>query len=100
MRVLVEPLLDRGIHVRGIVVRNQMQRLVFQRLAVYLVQKFQPLSLAMTLLAWRNDLQVQRAEPSEQRGRTIALIVRCHNSHPALLQRQTRLRALQRPPLA
>ena len=45
-RMFREPLLEHRMFVRGVVVRDQMQRLVLGRLAVDLAQELQPRRIA------------------------------------------------------
>ena len=55
-RVLGQPLLHLGMLVRGVVVADQVQRLVLGRLAVDLAQELEPLAVAVPLLALGDDL--------------------------------------------
>ncbi len=86
--------------VHGVVVGDQMQRLVFGCLTIDLAQELQPLGVAMALLTLGDDLAVEHVERGKQRGRTIALVVMRHRGGAALLQWQPRLRAVQRLHLA
>ena len=49
-------MLHRRMLVRGVVVGDQMQRLVLGRLAVDLAQELQPLGVGVALLALADDL--------------------------------------------
>src|SRR5665647_3581334 len=75
--MLGQPLLNFWMFVRGVVVCNQMQRFVLGRLAVYLPEKLQPLDVAMTLLALRNNLAIEHVECGKQRGPRVARVVAC-----------------------
>ena len=55
-RVLLQPPLHDGMLVGGVVVGDQVQRLVLGRLAVDLAQELQPLDMGVTLLALTDDL--------------------------------------------
>jgi hypothetical protein len=57
--MLVQPVLYHWVLVRGIVVSDQMQRLILGRLAVDLLEELQPLGVAVARLALGNDLAVQ-----------------------------------------
>src|SRR5574337_96794 len=67
-RVFLQPLLHLWMFVRGIVIADQMQRLVFRSLPVNLAQEIEPFNMAVTLLATGDDRSVQRVERGEQRG--------------------------------
>ena len=60
--VLGQPLLDVWMFVRGVVACDQMKRLALWCLAVHLPKKLQPLNVAMTLLALRDDLTIEDME--------------------------------------
>ena len=70
-----QPRLHRGVFVCGVVVGDQMQRLVLGRLAVDLPEELQPFGVGVALLALADDLSVKHVERSEQRGRAIAFVV-------------------------
>ena len=99
-RVPGQPLLHHRVLVRGVVVGDQVQRLVLGRLAVDLAQELQPLDVGVVLLALPDDTTVQHIERGKQRGRAIALVVVRHRARSALLHRQPGLRAVQRLHLA
>jgi hypothetical protein len=94
-RVLGQPVLHIGMLVRGVVVGDQVQRLVLGRFAVDLFQELQPLGVGVPLLALANDLAIEHVEGGEQRGGAVALVIVGHRLRPSLLQRQSRLRAVQ-----
>jgi hypothetical protein len=54
----------------------------------------------VALLALADDLGIEHVERGEQRGRAIALVVVRHGGRTALLERQSRLRAIGRLHLA
>ena len=56
--------------------------------------------MAVALLALGDDLSVEHVECGKQRGRAIALVVVRHGGCAPFLQRQARLRAIQRLYLA
>lgn len=85
---------------RGVVVCNQMQRLVLGRLAVDLAQELQPRGMRVSLLALTNDLTVQHDECRKQRCGAVALVVVRHSLRTPLLHRRSQLRAIQRLHLA
>ena len=90
------PLLDLRMLVGGVVVADQVKRLVARRLAVDLAQEDEPFDVAMTLLAARDDRTIERTHCSKQRGRAVALVVVGHGGSAPGLHRQTRLGAIQR----
>jgi hypothetical protein len=83
-RMLDQPSLYGRMLVRGVVVRDQMERLVLGRFAIDLAQELQPLDLGVALLALTDDLPVQHVERGKQRARAIALIVVRHGGTPLL----------------
>jgi len=93
--VLVQPLLHHGVLVRGVVVADQVQRLVFGRLTVDLPEELQPLGMAMARLALRDDLPVEYVQCSEQCSRAVALVVMRHGRRAPLLQCQPGLGAIE-----
>ena len=95
-----QPLLHGGMLVCGVVVGDQVQRLGLGRFAVDLFQEPQPLGVGVALLALAHDLAIQDVERGKQHGRAIALSVVRQGGGAPLLQRQTRLRAIQRLNLA
>jgi len=95
-RMLFQPRLHGRMLVRGVVVGDQMQRLVLGRFAVDLLEELQPLGMAVARLALRDDLAIEHIECGKQRGRTVALVIVGHRLRPSLLQRQTRLGTIKR----
>jgi len=73
-RMLGQPLLHDGMFVRGVVVGDQMQRLVLGRLALDLAQELEPLGMTVALLALGDDLAIQHVERGKQRGRAVPLV--------------------------
>ena len=55
------------VFARGVVIADQMQRLVFRGLPVNLAQEIEPFSMAVVLLATGDDRSIQRVEC----GRTV-----------------------------
>ncbi len=66
-RMLLQPLLDLGMFVRGVVVTDQMQRPVAGRLAIDLAQKVEPLGVPVALLAASDERTVERVQSGELR---------------------------------
>ena len=81
--------------VRGVVVGDQMQRLVLGRLGIDLLEKFHLLDMGVLLLALTDDLTFEHVEPGEQRGGALAFVVVRHRGRAAVLHQQARLRAIQ-----
>jgi len=61
--------------VRGVVVGDQVQRLVLRRLAIDLAREFQPPGVGMSLLALADGPAIQNIGCGEQGGRSVALVV-------------------------
>lgn len=94
--MLSQPFLDLGMLMRGVVVGDQMQRLILGRLAVDLFQELQPLGAGMSLLALTDDLSIEHVERGEQCDCAIALVVVGHGACASLLPGQARACAVQR----
>jgi hypothetical protein len=95
---LGKPLLHYRMLVGRVVVGDQVKRLALGRFAINLSQELQP--LGVPILALTDDLAVQIVQRGKQRGRAVALVVVRHRLGATLLQRQARLRAIQRLDLA
>ena len=93
--MLGKSVLDDGVLVRGIVVCDQMQRLILGCFAVDLFEERQSLDVGMAL-AWADDLAIEDIERSEQRGGAVSFVIVSHCLRPPLLERQSWLRAIER----
>ena len=93
--VLGQPLLNDGMLVGGIVVGDQMQRLVFGRFAVNFLEEFEPLHMGVALLACADERAVQSIHGSEQGRGSIAHVIVRHGFSAPLFQRQSRLGSVQ-----
>ena len=93
--MLGQPSLHGRMLVRGVVVGDQVQRLVLGGLTVDLAQELQPLDMGVVRLALPDHLTVQHVERGKQRGRAMALVVVRHGGPSTLLQRQPALGAVQ-----
>ena len=88
-RMLGQPLLHGRVLMGGVVVGDQMPRLVLGRLAIDLAQELQPFDGGVLLLALADDLDVQHVERGKQHGCAVALVIvhqsaRCNSSTTGL----------------
>ena len=98
--VALEPGPDLGVLVGRVVVDDQMQIEQFRGVAVDGAQKAQKLLMAMAAHAFADHLAGGDVERGEQGRRPMALVVVGHRAGAALLQRQSRLGAVERLDLA
>lgn len=82
--------------VRGVVVGNQVQRLVLPGFAVDLMQKLQPFIVPVALLTLANHRAIQDIVCCKERRGAMALGVGRHRRGVTLFQGQSRLRAIER----
>src|SRR5271165_6507203 len=94
--VALEPGLDLGVLVGGVVVDDQVQIERFGRVAIDGAQEAQELPMTMPRHAFADDLASGDVERCEQGRRSVSLVVVGHRAGAALLQRQSRLRAIER----
>src|SRR5439155_14105609 len=94
-RMPLQPALDGGMFVGGIVVHDQMELFVIGGSIVDQPQEVKPLRMAVTLLAQADYFAVQSIEGGEQRSRSVALVVVRHGPRSAALQRQAGLGTVQ-----
>jgi hypothetical protein len=80
-----QPPLHRGMFVRGIVVRDQMQGPTLGNLTINQTQEPQPFLVPMPWQARREDRALGNIQSGKERGRTMALLVVRHRAAPALL---------------
>ena len=83
--MLCQPLLHLRMLVRGMVVADQMQRLLLRCLAVDVAQKGEPLVMPVALLAARDDRPIQGIESSKLRRRPGPLVIVRHRGGAPLL---------------
>ena len=96
----LEPTFDRRRLMGRVVVDDQMQGELGGSLIVDLLEKTQELAMAMTRHAGPDHLAVEHVESREQGRRAVALVVVRHGAGAPLLQRQSRLGAVERLDLA
>src|SRR5438445_13715517 len=99
-RVLGEPRFNIGMVVRGVVVADQMHFLFLGRLAVDLTQEHEPLLMAVTLLATRNERTIQGTERGEQSRGAVAFVVMRQRCSTVLPQWPARLAGIERVAVA
>ena len=85
-----------GMFVGGVVVEDNVDRLVSQSLAFDGVEKTDEFEVAVTLHAAADHRAVEHAECGEEGGGAVSLVVVCHGLAPAGLYRQPGLRAVER----
>ena len=86
-RMLRQPFLDLGMFVGCVVIQDQMQVPVRRRFRVNELQEFQPLLVAVPVLALADQGAVRDVEGGEERGRAVAHIVVSHRPGTAFFQR-------------
>ena len=94
-RMPLEPGLHAGMLVRPVVVHNQMQHALGQRLGVDLLQEPDELLMPMPRHAVADDRPIEQAQRREQGGRAVAFVIMRQRATAALLQRQARLRTIE-----
>ena len=98
--MLLQPRFHMRLVVRAVVVHYQMQRLILGKLPIQAAEKFQPFLVTVPWVAFTDHLAVQHVERRKQRRGAIAFVVVRHRAAAAFLQRQSRLRPIQRLNLA
>jgi len=96
----VEPGAYLRVLVGGIVVEDDVGRLVGRHLGVDGVEKTDEFLMPVTLHVPAEDGAVEHVEGSKQRRRAMPLVVVGHGAEPALLQGPTGLGAVERLDLA
>jgi hypothetical protein len=91
-RVAIKPGTNVGMFVSCIVVKNDVDNLADRNLRLDGVQKSNEFLMTMTLHVAADDRAV---EDGEQRRGAVPLVIVCHGSEPALLQRQAWLGAIE-----
>ncbi len=91
----LQPLPGVGILVRGVVIDDQMQVQVRQRLGIDLLQEPDPLLMPMLWQAFRDDSTLRQFDGREQRGRAVAFVVVRQRLESAGEQRQALLRPVE-----
>jgi len=92
----VEPGAHLGMLVGGIVVEDDVDRLVGWHLGIDGVEKTDELLVPVTLHVPADDGAVEHVEGGKQRRRVMPLVVMGHGAKPALLQGQAGLGAVER----
>ena len=98
--VPIEPLAHLRMLMRTIVVEDHVDPLPRRNLPLDHIEEADELLMTMTLHVAADHGAVEHVERGEQRGGAIALVVLGHGAGAALLQRQTRLCAIERLDLA
>src|SRR5262249_8519401 len=97
---LTQPSANPLVTVDGIVVEDQVQAARGWKLAVEPAQEAQELLMAMTRIMLRDHSALADVERGKQAGRAVPFILVGEGSAAATLQRQARLRTVQRLNLA
>ena len=99
-RASLEPGFDLGVLMGGVIVDDQMQIEVLGRVAVDCAQETEELLMAMARHAFADDPAGGDVERGEQGRRPVPLVIVGHRAGATLLQRQSRLGAVERLDLA
>ena len=91
-----QPAPDLGVLVRRGVIDDEVQVLVGWRDVIDDAQEFQPLLVPVSVIAHADDRAIERVERREQRRRAVPFVVVRHRAAAPPLQRQPRLRAIER----
>ena len=92
----VKPPSYSGTLVDGVIVEDRVNELAGWHRGLDPVQETDEFLMPVALHAAADDLAFEYVEGGEQRGRAVALIVVRHGPQAAGLQRQARLRAVER----
>lgn len=84
----------------GVIVEDRVDNLAGRDFGLDGVEEADELLMAMTLHVAADHLAVENIQRREQRRRAVPLVIVGHGSGAALLQRQTRLGAVERLNLA
>jgi len=90
-----EPLLHLGMLVRGVIVHDEMQGLVLGRLSINQPHEGQPFRVAMARKTGGNNMPFHHIQGRKQGGGAMSLIVMGHRFPAPLLERESRLGAIQ-----
>src|SRR6266568_5051317 len=93
--VTLEPAPDVEMLVSGVVVDDEVKVEPLWGFPVDLLQKPNPLLISMAGHAFADDASFEHIQSSEQRRCPVTLVVVCHRSASSLLDRETRLSAVQ-----
>src|SRR5271154_993482 len=91
----IEPGANIGMLVGGIVIENDMDDLTGWNLHLDGIQKSNEFLMTMALHIAADDCAVENVESGEQRRGAVPFVIVCHGSEAALLQRETRLGAIE-----
>src|ERR1043166_9929065 len=95
-RMLGQPVLHLGMLVRPVVVQNHMDAQLSRDALIDLAQELAELDVAMPREAGTDHRALDGVQSGKQRRGAIALVVMRHRSTPPILERQARLRTVQR----
>ena len=93
--VAVQPPLDRGVFMRGVIVGDQMQGLALGDLPINYTEEPQPFLVPMAWQAGGDDGALGDIQGGKERGGAMALIIRRHRAAATGLERQAGLCAVQ-----
>jgi hypothetical protein len=91
----VEPALDPGMFVGGVVIHDHVDLLVSRDHVIDGAQELQPFLMAVPIIAHGDALAFERVQGGKQRSRFVALVIMGHGVAAALLHRQAGLGAVQ-----
>ena len=90
-----EPGFDLGVGVRGVVVEDGMDQFADRDRAVDGIEEADELLVPVSLHAAAEDDAIEGIEGGKQNGRAVPLVIMCHRTAPAGLDRQTGLGAVE-----
>src|SRR5437660_3091479 len=96
----IEPAPDVRMLMGGVVVGDDVNVFVLRNASLDQPKKSEPFLVPMPPHTGGENRTIDRVECCEQRGRPVAFVVVCHRSASALLERKSRLRAVERLNLA
>ena len=94
-RMTTEPGTNVRVLVGGIVIENDVDDLTDRNLRLDGVQKSNEFLMTMAMHVAADDRAIEDVESGEQRRGAVPLVIVCHGSEPAFLQRQARLGAIE-----
>ena len=93
--VPLKPGLDLGMFVCGVVVDDQMNVQFRGSFPVYEVEELDPFLVAVIIHTARNHFSFEHIDSGEEGCRAVTLVIVCHGSATAFLDRQLRLCTVQ-----
>ena len=99
-RVAIKPSADLGMFVRGVIIEDDMHRLVRWHAGIDGIEEADELLMAVLLHVAPDHGAIEDVERGEQRGRSVAFVIMGHRAEPPFFERQPRLGPVERLDLA